>query len=61
MDPDPDPDPHQNVMDPQHWIMDTTVKWAIGFFVMWYIGIYKSAAGGTLVQSGFNLGSECGT
>jgi hypothetical protein len=20
-DPDPDPDPHQNVMDPQHWIL----------------------------------------
>ncbi len=21
MDPDPDPDPHQNVMDPQHWLV----------------------------------------
>jgi hypothetical protein len=20
-DPDPDPDPHQNVMDPQHWLL----------------------------------------
>jgi hypothetical protein len=23
-DPDPDPDPHQNVMDPQHWVLITS-------------------------------------
>jgi hypothetical protein len=23
---DPDPDPHQNVMDPQHWLLNTKVE-----------------------------------